>query len=182
VTYHERLRELDQILEHHLDALNQLARMDRDQLAKPVCSNGWTIAQVIDHLLLGQEPAVKLFLQTLEEAPALANDRELNYNLFEKGLLSIMGPKPFVKVPVPAMFRPNHPADIEGHLTRLEANLRGFRQVVESAKTKDLAQPKVASPANQKLKMSAIGYLDAMIRHFQYHWSQVEAARRKLDR
>lgn len=182
MTYRERLRELDQILEHHLDALNQLSRVSEEDLARPVCANNWTIGQVIDHLLRGNESLLVRLNEAADSAPSLEADSDLVYSLKERGILSVLGPKPFIKVPIPPGAIPTVPPTVAPHIERLIANLEGYRALVKRAWDKDLRATNVVSVLDRRLSMSGMGFLDGIIRHLQYHWSQIEAGRQRLGK
>ena len=140
--------------------------------------NVWSLALIVDHLNTTERAAIPLIEEAIE---TLRRDNQrsegpFHYGWGERFFIRILSPNPPLKVPVPSLFIPK---TVQEPLTQalepfLELQER-YLQVIERANGYDLKAIKVTSPSSSLVKMTVGSYLESMVAHGLYHWTQVEA-------
>ncbi len=133
-------------------------------------TNGWTVAQVLDHLAKVHNATVPTFRAALDAAPAASGAEAVRYSFVDRQLIKVMSGQSF-KIPVPPMFEPEAagPEAKEACLASIDA----LAETIRLADGKTLAGLRVASPVNARLKLGLMAYLDATVQHARYHRSQI---------
>ncbi|RYG21873.1 DinB family protein [bacterium] len=134
-------------------------------------TNGWTVAQVMDHLAKVHEKMLPVFRTSLDSAPSRNGDDVVRPSFMERQMIKVMsGSGPF-KIPVPSMFEPSA-AGPEAKEACL-ASIDGLLALIPEADGKALAGVKVASPVSDRVRMGWLPYLQAIVAHAQYHRGQI---------
>jgi hypothetical protein len=143
-------------------------------------SGVWSIARCLDHLnRTGYTalPAIQMAIQNLKSVRRLGSDN-FSYNLTERLFVAAMGPKSRIKLPVPPMFEPAVAPNTDIIVPQFLALQNELSDCVKSARGLDLSAATVASPVNEKLRFRLGAYMEAIVRHEQYHYQQVESLRK----
>jgi hypothetical protein len=133
-------------------------------------SNGWTVAQVLDHLAKVHEKMLPAFRAALESAPARTGDDAVRPTFMERQIVKGMSGGLPIKIPVPPMFEPSG-ANPQAKETCL-ASIDGFLSMIPEADGKALAGLKVTSPVSDRIRLGWLPYLQAMAGHAEYHRAQ----------
>lgn len=133
-------------------------------------TNGWTVAQVLDHLAKVHDLTVPRFESALDAAPELKGDETVRYSFLERRVIKVMSGQS-LKLPVPPMFEPGAagPEAKEACLASLDALLATIRK----ADGKALTGLKVSSPVSDRLRLGLLAYLDGVVQHARYHRTQI---------
>jgi hypothetical protein len=136
-----------------------------------LATNGWTVAQVLDHLAKVHEKMLPVFRSALASAPLRQGDDPVRTTFLERQMMKGMsGGLPF-KIPVPPMFEPSA-AGPEAKEACL-ASIDGFLAMIPEADGKSLAGLKVVSPVSERIRLGWLPYLQAISAHAQYHRGQI---------
>lgn len=136
--------------------------------ARPA-SNGWTVAQVLDHLSKVHGKTVPVFREALTGAPNRNGEDPVRYSFMDRQLVKVFSGS--IKIPVPPMFEPSEagPEAKEACLTSIDDLL----SIIEDADKKALAELRVSSPVNARLRLGLLPYLDGTVGHAKYHQNQI---------
>jgi hypothetical protein len=136
-----------------------------------LATNGWTVAQVMDHLAKIHEKMLPMFRSVLESAPARSGDDAVRPTFMERQMIKVMSGNSPIKIPVPPMFEPSAagPEAKEACLT----SINGFLAMIPEADGKALSGLKVASPVSERIRMGWLPYLQAIAAHAKYHRGQI---------
>lgn len=133
-------------------------------------TNGWSVAQVLEHLAKVHNAVVPRFHEALDAAPIRSGDDLVRYSFVDRQLIKIMAGQSF-KIPVPKIFEPG-PAGPEAKATCL-ASLEALRDVIDKADGRALAGLKIASPVSDRIRLRLLPYLEATVEHARYHRGQI---------
>jgi len=138
----------------------------------------WSLALILDHLNTAEREVVPRIEQSI--AALRREDRRsegpFRYNSWERFFIRMLSPNPPFKLPVPPQFTPQAPEDpLSQVLDPFLALQERYLKILEQANGYDLKASRVTSPVSPLLKMTVGGYLEAMVAHERYHWTQVEA-------
>lgn len=133
-------------------------------------TNGWTVAQVLDHLTKIHNATVPRFEAALAAAPDAKGEEAVRYSFIDRQLIKVMSGQSF-KIPVPPMFEPGA-AGPEAKAACL-ASIDALLATIRHADGKALAGLKVSSPVSDRLKLGLLAYLDATVEHARYHRAQI---------
>ena len=135
-----------------------------------VATNGWTVAQVMDHLGLVHDETLPRFEIALAGAPPRRGPDPVRTSILERQIVKTMGGDGF-KIPVPKMFEPGFsgPEAKSACLQSIDAVLDLIRRADERA----LAGVRVASPVNARLRLGFLPYLEGIVSHARYHAGQI---------
>ena len=133
-------------------------------------TNGWTVAQVMDHLGLVHDETLPRFEIALASAPLRRWPDPVRTSLIERQVVKAMGGSG-LKIPVPKMFEPGFsgPEAKSACLQSIDAVLDLIRRADEKA----LAGARVASPVNARLRLGFLPYLEGIVAHAGYHAGQI---------
>jgi len=134
-------------------------------------SNGWTVAQVLDHLAKVHNKTVPVFREALAHTSSRNGDDPVRYSFLDRQLVKMIGGKTSVKLPVPPMFEPAE-AGPEAKLACL-SSIDDLLAIIEDADKRVLAGVVVSSPVNARLRLGLLPYLDATVGHARYHQKQI---------
>ncbi len=134
-------------------------------------SNGWTVAQVLDHLAKVHNKTVPVFREALAKSSSRNGDDPVRYSFLDRQLVKMIGGTTPVKLPVPPIFEPSEagPEAKEACLSSIDDLLT----VIEDADKKVLGGLIVSSPVNARLKLGLLPYLEATVGHARYHQKQI---------
>lgn len=138
----------------------------------------WSIALILDHLNTAEKEAVPRIEQSIEtlRRENRRSEGPFRYSWMEHNFIRVLSPNPPFKVPVPHQFLPQAPSEPVAQALDPFLELQDrFLLIVERANGYDLKAAKVTSPISALIKMTAGAYLEAMVAHERYHWTQVDA-------
>lgn len=136
-----------------------------------LATNGWTVAQVMDHLAKVHGEMLPVFRTALDSAPILSGDDVVRPTFLERQMMKAMSGSLPIKIPVPPMFEPGA-AGPEAQETCL-ASIDGLLAMLPEADDKALAGVKVASPVSDRIRLGWLPYFQAIVAHAQYHRGQI---------
>lgn len=139
----------------------------------------WSIARCLDHLNrtgYAMLPGIHRAIENLKFTRRLGSD-SFPYNLVERLFVSAMGPNSRIKLPVPPMFEPAVAPNTDIIVPQFLALQGELSECLKSARGFDLSAVTIASPVNEKLRFRLGPFLEAIVRHEQYHYEQVEKVR-----
>jgi hypothetical protein len=141
-----------------------------DDTSRPA-TNGWTVAQVLDHLAKVHEKVLPVFESALASALPRSGEEFVRATFIERQMMKGMsGSLPF-KIPVPPMFEPSA-AGSEAKEACL-ASIDRLLALIPEADGKALAGLRVASPVSDRIRLGWLPYLQAIVAHAQYHRRQI---------
>ena len=174
-----QLRRLfDQVSELRATAEPRLSALTEQQLVWHADPNGWSIAEILDHLDRSNSYVIPIFDHSLEKAgPAGAEAQAtLKYSLFENWLVASVSPGSPIKLPVARVLRPKiSPKESPSAVKRFLEQLGEYAALIQEADELRVGGIRITSPVNPLIRMHWLPYVDAMIQHERYHWTQVEA-------
>jgi hypothetical protein len=158
-------------------------RFDFARLNEHPEPNGWSIGQVLEHLVLSDEKYERPFRQLLLDSPrdASAATREWQPSLIGKFIAnSLINPKPIKRGP--SAFKPG-PTPRNGVVDAFLAHELTFLQAMDDAASYDWRKLRIRSPALPRWapKMNLGDGFRIHVVHVTRHSRQIERLARKLD-
>ena len=160
--------ELQRLHDELTEARADLAAVED---ATRTATNGWTVAQVLDHLAKAHAQAATRLDAALDAAPPRTDDDPVRYSLLDRQIVRTMAGESF-KIPVPAIFEPSATAGPEAKPACLEAT-DALLAVLVKADGRRLSGLKVASPLSDRMRLGLLAYLDGVVQHARYHRGQI---------
>lgn len=133
-------------------------------------SNGWTVAQVLEHVAKSNDAIARNMNAALDAAPPREGDEALRVSFLDRQVIKAMAGQSF-KIPVPPMFEPGD-AGPEAKAACL-ASIDALLATIRRADGKALAGLRVAVPVNARLRLGMLPYLMGTVAHARYHRSQI---------
>jgi hypothetical protein len=147
------------------------ARLD-DEAWNEAPKDGWSPAQIFEHMMLANGPYAALLERLLEDAPAGA-EAPAKHSFFGKLLLKAAGPRG--NAPAPKALHPcagPHGRDV---LDRWAAQQERIVELHEMARGKNLAQLRFSNPFVKFFKMTGCDAFALFADHTERHVSQIES-------
>jgi hypothetical protein len=138
---------------------------------------GWSIAQVIEHLIISDS----LYLPELREVIANGKPGTAEWKPTMTGgfIIRALQPTSTRRTPAPRVFRPAEPrADVVDACIRVKEELAGL---MESAKGVDLLRNKLHSPVSKLIRINLGDAFMILTVHTQRHLQQIARVRAHPD-
>jgi uncharacterized damage-inducible protein DinB len=163
----DRLAKLDDRAKAAFDNLTD------EQANQPVPPSNWSSFQILDHLLKANAP----YLDVLPAAIALAEANvtaEARFSWFGKFIAKAAGP--MSSAPPPKAMIPDSGPMIRAKVDEYLAQGARIREILNSAKGKDLGTVRMNNPFVKILKLTLADVFEIFAQHTERHIGQIEAA------
>ena len=151
----------------------KVARLSYLQLGWRPPEGGWSIAQVLEHLIITDQSYVDALSEILPRAKPSATSYEWRPSLIGGFLTRSQMPDSKTKMTTPPRWRPGP----EARANVLESYIQVREQLiglVQSADGKDLRRTKLGSPAAKWTRMNVGDAFMTLVVHTQRHIRQIE--------
>ena len=141
---------------------------------------GWSIGQVVEHLIINDESYLQLFDRMLARKPERAWRGEWKPSLIGGLLTRSLMPDSKRKVTTPAIWRPGPQPRanvVEEYIQSQERMLEALRK----ADGHDLRGTKLSSPAMKLMRMNLGDAFLTLVVHTQRHLKQIERIRQRAE-
>ena len=166
----ERAREIQQSI---LDIERDVVPLQYLQLGWRPPTGGWTIAQVMEHLIISDRSYVDLLTGKLQQPPARPVYSTWRPSLMGGLLVRAQRPESKRKVTTPPMWRPGPEARAEVVQEYIELRKR-LLALVRQADGHDLRRTRLSSPAAKWLRLNLGDAIMTLVVHTQRHLQQIE--------
>ena len=169
----DRIREVEesiQVFERDVATLEYL------QLGWRPPEGGWSIAQVVEHLIITDESYLAEFERILAQPPKNASTEEWRPSLIGGFLTRSQSPESKQKMKSPAMWRPAP----EARANVVDEYIKVRRRLVElmrRADGHDLRRTKLSSPAAKFIRINLGDAFMTLVVHTQRHLRQIQRIR-----
>ena len=151
----------------------KVAPLEYLQLGWRPPEGGWSIAQVMEHLIITDESYLQPLSAALSGAKTTATSPEWRPSLIGGFLIRSQMPESTTKVRTPARWRPGPEAraNVVEEYIRIRERLI---EVLRQADGKDLRRVKLSSPAAKWIRINAGDALMTLVVHTQRHLRQID--------
>lgn len=147
-----------------------------DQLNWCPDANKWSMAQIFEHMMLGNAPYLHLVKDAIASAPT-KTDGPIHHTF--AGKLMMRGAGPSGNVPPPKQIVPAPGPYTPDIVDRWAAQTQAFVQLVKSAHQVDLST-RFRNPFIRVVKMNLADSFMILAEHTERHLQQLEALQRQL--
>lgn len=171
------LDEVEAQIDANRAALDRLLEgVDEEGLRFRPPSGGWSIAQVLEHLVRVDDLYERGLAPALERARvASAGNRPPRPSLWGKLFLYFLRPGTRARLKAPKAMHPGEPREnVLEELRRREARLR---ERVAGARDLALGRVKMPSPATKLIRFNLLDVFAVLAAHTRHHLRQVERVR-----
>jgi hypothetical protein len=137
----------------------------------------WSIAQIVDHLNIIARLTLPRLEDAISSAPKVSAAKLWKPSFLERMFISMLGPSPKFKSPVPPPFVPGEGGSSVEMMSVFMEMHRRYEACVVRSDGLDIKSIKVASAANKMVKLSLGGWFAATVAHEQYHLGQAKSLR-----
>jgi DinB superfamily len=176
----EKIRQEAGENERRLLALGE--GLSEEELALRPEPGRWSIAEIQTHLRLTAEACLPAIDKAIEDArqKKLFADRPFHLGLMGRFFVWYVEPPPVVRLPAPAILRPQLEGPPGNALPLLLDSRREMLSRLEAASGLDLARARFVSPFASFVKMSLLAFFSVFTAHERRHLWQGENVRRSL--
>ncbi len=177
----DRLRDLDAI-ERELESVTR--GLAREQLARRPADGGWSIAEVLEHLVTADGdylPMMRERIATARADGARETGRPWSPSFAGGMLARALDPSNTKKSKAPGRWRP--PADTRpGVLDAYRRSLAELREVMRSAQGLDLSRVRLHSPVSRLIRLNLGDAFLIITTHARRHLGQMRRVRAEVER
>lgn len=170
-------------LVQRLEAVNHTVRtlrdtLSRDQLRWRPPEGGWSIADVLEHLIVSHDSYLPLLRSRVQAAPASATPRRWKKSLIGGWLAASMRSEK--KYRSPGVWKvPEEPRkDVADAFIQRQ---RDLRDIVQDATARDWRSIRVSSPALKLIRMNLGDAFEVLTAHAERHAGQMERLLHRSD-
>lgn len=150
-----------------------LRDLDEDQLNCPIEGFHWTLAQVIEHILLSHGAYIAIIEEGLLDHPPMRDAAELRLSVVGKQIAKFAGPDGHA--PVPAGMKPSltrrYPLEIR---TELLDQTEALTELARKSIGVDISAIRVRNPIVPLLRLNLADCFNIPERHLEHHIRQLE--------
>lgn len=147
-----------------------------DQANQPVPPSNWSSYQILDHLIKANGPYLEVLPAAVSQA-AENETAEAKFSWFGKFIAKAAGPAGNAPTPKPMI--PDHGPMTRSKLDAYLAQSAQIRDVLNSAKGKDLGSTRMNNPFVKVFRLTLADVFEIVAQHAERHIGQIEAALRK---
>lgn len=141
----------------------------------------WCAAQCLQHLVLVLRKMLPVWSHALQSAQP--RERSLwRPTRGERLIICALGPKPFLRLPVPRVYTPNQELSPSQVLEEFADQHRRIPPLVDDADQRGMLSIRVASPVMRTVRLSMGAWFAGTLVHEQYHLNQANGILALLER
>jgi hypothetical protein len=149
--------------------------LDHKQLLTPEREGKWSIAEVMEHLLLANRFYIaQLQAYAAKSSPKTNVNQHIKMGFRGKVFLWFVTDKIPFKVPAPDMFKPQKGLDAEKTLKEFKEMQEVLKALITKAAECDFHAWKIRSPLSSLLVFNAGALLHIIATHQERHWIQIQ--------